>query len=202
MPKWPPASSLPDNDIDSILRAQDWSGLRKRLVAVALTSRSTHCRAEELADIVIVDCCDPRGRPWNPSREPDLARHALRLLGNLMSAERRKDKVRLDPRNVAALSELGSTSVTPAQALDDAERRARDIRVIEAARARLSDPLDSDVLDLSLEGIDKAAEQAARLAVPIEGIRRARDRVKYALRAAIDEEESPWKSAVGPPKKS
>ena len=74
--------------------------------------------------------------------------------------------------------------------------------MIEAARARLSDPLDSDVLDLSLEGIDKAAEQAARLAVPIEGIRRARDRVKYALRAAIDEEESPWKSAVGPPKKS
>jgi hypothetical protein len=86
--------------------------------------------------------------------------------------------------------------------LDAAERRAFDERVIEAARARLSGEIDERVLDLSLDGIDKAAQQAARLAVAIEEIRRARDRVKYALRAAIDEEESLCLSAAGPPKKS
>jgi len=202
MTERPPASLSPKQGMDEILRAQDWSGLRKRLVAVARSARMPHSRAVELADIVIVDCCDPQGRPWDPTREPDLARHALRLLGNLVSAERRKDRVRRDPRNVAASSELGSSSATPAQILDAAERRAFDERVIEAARARLSGEIDERVLDLSLDGIDKAAQQAARLAVPIEEIRRARDRVKYALRAAIDEEESLCLSAAGPPKKS
>jgi hypothetical protein len=57
-------------------------------------------------------------------------------------------------------------------------------------------------LNLSLEGVDKAAEQAARLALPIEDIRRARERVKYAIRAAIDDEASLWKNATDPLKTS
>jgi hypothetical protein len=191
-----PAAHLPfPPDFDRVLRAQDWEGLRKRLYAIAKWRKLSSFQASEIVDAVIVDCCDPNASPWNPNVEPDLVRHALRVLGNRLSDERRKDLVRSDPRNVAVVSELTAPPATPDQLLEDVEKRARDDRVIELTRAHLSGGVDAQVFDLSLDGIDGAAEQATRLQLPIDDIRRARKRVKYAIRAAIDDEASLWTNA-------
>jgi hypothetical protein len=52
------------------------------------------------------------------------------------------------------------------------------------------------------DGVQKPADQAKLLGRPIEVVRRARERIKYALRAAIEEEEASWKPANELPKKS
>jgi hypothetical protein len=190
-------------ELDRILRAQDWGAVRARLVLFAMAvTRSAH-RAEELADAVIVDCCDPQATPWNPNGGLDLVVHALRAMRDRLSAERKKYLVRTDPRNVSVVRELTPPPPSPEDQLADARRQARDDRVLAGARDRLKEPLDRQLLDLLLDGVDKPAAQAARLRQPIEAIRRARERVTYALRAARKKDEAAsWKHASGRPKRS
>lgn len=198
-----PKPWLPQEELDRILRAQDWGALRKRLFGLAYFWTRSRPVAEELADQVIVDCCDPRAKPWNPIEEPDLAAHAVRVMGNLLSAERKKREVRKDPVNVATVRELAPRPGTPEQEFDAAENRARDERVLAASRKELSDEFDRRLLDLWVDGIDKPAAQAVRLECRIEDIRRARERIKYAIRSAVDKDKAPrWKNEAAHPKKS
>jgi hypothetical protein len=191
----PTAPRPPQHELDRILRAQDWASLRKRLFCIAFAVTQSRSLSEELADMVIVDCCDPSANPWNPASEPDLVPHALRRLRDRWSAERRKLRVRQDARNIATVRELGQPPATPDEILNDAASQARSDRVIAAARERLSCEVDRRLLDISLDGVHKPAEQAARLSLPIQDVRLARMRIQYALRTAIDEEESPWTHA-------
>jgi hypothetical protein len=198
-----PPPPPPLEELDRILRAQDWGSLRARLFRFAFRVTRARARAEELADAVLVDCCDPQGAPWNPNAGLGLVVHALRTMRSRLSAERKKHLVRTDPRTVAAVRDLAAPARTPEDRLDDAERRARTDRIVAAARARLSGRIDRGLLDLSLDGVDRPADQAARLGLPIEDIRRARERVKYALRVSLDEDEAAsWTPASGHPKRS
>jgi DNA-directed RNA polymerase specialized sigma24 family protein len=168
-----------------LLRAQDWRALRARLFRYAHCVTHDRVHAEELADAVLVGCCDPEGTPWDPIEAPDLLAFALRVLRDRLSLQRKASRVRQDPRTVAALALGAAPPRTPEEALQEAQHAARRRRLIEAARACLSEALDEQVLALSLDGVDRPSEQAARLGVPVEEVRRARERVKYALRAAM-----------------
>ncbi len=184
-----PRSRLSQQELDRLLRAQDWGDIRARLFRIAHSWTGSREQAEELADAVIVDGCDPLAAPWDPSEQPDLLRYAVGMMRRRLSAERKKQRVRQDPKNVATVAALGPRATDAAQGLEDAERQWRDDRLFRAARDRLSDP-DRLVLDLWRDDIDKPADQAARLGLPIEDIRRARERIKYALRAAITDDEA------------
>jgi hypothetical protein len=185
-----PRPPLAETDLDRLLRAQDWGDIRARLIAIACSWTRSRDEAEELADAVIIDCCDPLAAPWQPSAQPDLLLHAMSVMRSRLSAERKKKRVRADARNVGTLVELAPRSPDAAELLEDAERRERDDRILGAARRRLSDS-DRVLFDLTCEGIDKPADQARRLVRPIQDIRRARERIKYALRAAIKDKEAP-----------
>ncbi|MDP9036753.1 MAG: hypothetical protein M3O50_18295 [Myxococcota bacterium] len=185
-----PRSRPTQADLDRLLRAQDWGDIRARLVRIARSWTGPCEDAEELADAAIVDACDPLAAPWDLSEQPDVLRHAVGLMRRRLSAARKKQRVRADPKNVAAVAALGPGVLDPAQQLEDAERQERDDRVFRAARERLSE-LDRVMLDLWRESIDKPADQTIRLGLPIEEIRRARERIKYALRAAIEDDEAP-----------
>jgi|HubBroStandDraft_2_1064218.scaffolds.fasta_scaffold585715_1 hypothetical protein len=173
-----------------MLREVDWADARVKLFAAALKVTHSKARSQELADRVILLCFDPEGKPWNPNAQPDVRKHALYVLKNVLSSDRKKYLVRTHPKNTATVELLLPRTLDPSERLEQAQRSARDARVMAATRARLSEPLDGELLGLSLDGIDKPAEQAARLGRPIEDIRRARERVKYALRAAIEEDEA------------
>ncbi|HEV3189799.1 MAG TPA: hypothetical protein VGY54_04840 [Polyangiaceae bacterium] len=198
-PTPPPPS--PD-EMARILRAQDWATLRARLFHVARKRTKSRDLATELADAVIADCCDPEASPWNPNAEPDLTRHAFWVLRNKMSAERKKLNVRENPVNVTTVEIMVPRPADPAHSLQRAQEQASAARIVAAARARLHDPLDLQVLELWLDDIDKPADQAAQLAKPIEEIRRSRERLKYALQVAKDQEEATsWKPGKSLPKK-
>jgi hypothetical protein len=137
-----------------------------------------------------VDCCDPLAAPWLPGEQPDLVLHAMSVMRNRLSAERKKGRVRADARNVTTVIELAPRAPDAAEILEEAERRERSDRILGAARRRLSDS-DRALFELTCEGIDKPTDQARRLGLAIEDIRRARERIKYALRAAIEDDEAP-----------
>jgi hypothetical protein len=192
-------------DLDRILRAQDWGRVRARLFAFARSITHSPSQSQELADAVLVECCDPDATPWNPNAEPDVAVHALRAMRNKLSAERKKHLVRNAPKTIDTVRSLAPAARTPEERLDGDEQQTRAERIIAAARERLSEPLEHELLELSLDDVDKPADQAARVGRPIHEIRRARERVKYAIRAATDEDESEaasWKIASGHPSKS
>jgi hypothetical protein len=199
----PPNAPPPPDELTRILREQDWETVRAVLFAVARRRTGSHAAAEELADAVIADCCDPDASPWNPNGSLDLKTHALYVLRDKLSAERKKQRVRDNPRNVAAAQEKGPHPVDPEQAHAVAAEDARRESILGRARARLREPLDVAVFDLSVDGKDKPADQVKELGRPIEDIRRARERVKYAIGAAIEEDEaSSWQSATARPKTS
>jgi hypothetical protein len=191
----------PSNEMQRILREQDWPGVRALLVRIARQKGRSTAAAEELADEVIVACCDPEDTPWNPSEEPDLLRHAAYCMRNKLSADRKRSKVRKAPQNVTTARLLAPQSPEPGHLLERAERRARDERILAGANERLTDPFDRELLEHMRDGLQKPADQAARLGRPIEVVRRARERIKYALRAATEEEEASWKPASDLPKK-
>jgi hypothetical protein len=114
----------------------------------------------------------------------------MSVMRNRLSAERKKGRVRADARNVTTVIELAPRAPDAAEILEEAERRERSDRILGAARRRLSDS-DRALFELTCEGIDKPTDQARRLGLAIEDIRRARERIKYALRAAIEDDEAP-----------
>jgi hypothetical protein len=163
----PPNAPPPPDELTRVLREQDWETVRAVLFAVARRKTGSHAAAEELADSVIADCCDPDAAPWNPNGSLDLQTHALYVLRDKLSAERKKERVRSDPRNAAAAHEKGPHPVEPEQAHAIAAEDARRERILERARARLRDPLDVAVFDLSVDGMDKPADQAIERSWPV-----------------------------------
>jgi len=192
----------PPSEMQRILREQDWRRVRVLLASIARRKGRSTDAAKELADAVIVACCDPEDTPWNPNEEPDLARHATYCMRDKLSAERRRDKVRRAPKNIATAVLLAPESPEPGMLLERAERRARDERILANASERLKEPFDRELLEHMRDGMQKPADQAKLTGRPIEVVRRARERIKYALRAAIEEEEASWKPASDLPKKS
>lgn len=82
-------------------------------------------------------------------------------------------KVRLDPRNKATVEERTTRrSVTPEDAALAAEGDRSARKTLEAVRADLrGDPLALRVVELSENGVDRPAEQAAATGARIEEIR-------------------------------
>jgi DNA-directed RNA polymerase specialized sigma24 family protein len=186
-----PPSERPQSGLAALLKAQNWPRLRADLLRFACHVARSRQAADDLVQEALRRAIDPEGDLWDPDVEPLFAKHVMRIIDNIHRGERDKREVRLDPRNKATVEERTTRrSVTPEDAALDAEGDRSARKTLEAVRADLrDDPLALRVVELSENGVDRPAEQAAATGARIEEIRNARKRVQRAIEAVLHGEK-------------
>ncbi len=155
--------------------------LRKQIILRAYAVTGNMADANDLAQQAMMRAIDPEGSPWDPAREPSLLVHLGSLINSRLANLRRgAGRHPVDPFDEAA--------VPTDQPGPEASILARDARAeFEAWLVELQRRLDGDgialaKLDLALEGVDRAEDQAARLGCSLEDIRSAARRIAYHAR--------------------
>jgi len=198
-------------EMADILRAQDWGRIRAVLFVHARKKGRSAAEAEELADAIIVAACDPddESGAWNPNERPDVMHHVHSVLRDRLSADRKRRIVRARDKTKENLKLLATPPPPPdpSQLLERRRRQERDDRIVAAAIEQLAQPFDRKLLEaMRRSALLKPAAQAKEFNRPIEEIRRARERIQYALEAATaeqekEEEAARWKRENSRPKK-
>ncbi len=180
---------LPRSEIDALLRAAPWSEIHPELVRFALAHTKNPERAEDVAHHAISRVLDASYRAWDP-RVKTLKLFLMSLVRDELSNKRKRVH-----REIAMASEEKATSAERAAeiaaskvAIDapspEAELVAHDMKARRVAllRKRLEANQDAQalrVLEMFEQGVDRPAELALALGVPLAIAIKARDRLFY-----------------------
>ena len=176
----------PSSPLQAALARVDLGRVHAQIVAYAISRLRSRDAGEELAQRVLVEAIDPDGRPWDPAREPDLARHLVGRVNSAILNDYKKARVRSDPRAHDTIERLGPQPMPRPDELLDARRRSeRDARCIEATRASFE--AEGDTLALRVLGeyaseVTGAAEQARALGADVREVYEARRRIARRAR--------------------
>lgn len=116
---------------------------------------------------------------WDPAQDPTARRFLAASVVGALANERRSARARYEAPH-------GLLDEAPDAAMDTAAATEREAEA-RAAMARLRDALAQDstalaVVDLVIEGVGQAAEQAARLRLPVTAVYDARERISRLTR--------------------
>jgi DNA-directed RNA polymerase specialized sigma24 family protein len=156
----------------------DWRDLLPRLERYAVACGASPSSAPDAVQTVVARLLAGESS-WNPAMRPDVSQYLMGAVRGLLSNERRSAQSRYE--RPSALVERAPDPASPsAMPADSREALA------EEALARLRGLLNDDaealaVLELKLAGVDKPAEQAARLNIPATRVYDARDRIRRCV---------------------
>ncbi len=88
----------PSSPLQAALARVDLGRVHAQIVAYAISRLRSRDAGEELAQRVLVEAIDPDGRPWDPEREPELARHLIGRVNSAILNDYKKARGRSDPR--------------------------------------------------------------------------------------------------------
>jgi hypothetical protein len=170
------------------LRLVDWSNVLPRIELFALSRRVPPWQAAEITQNVAGSLFEGETM-WDPAKQPDVV---LFMIGAVRNAVQLARKSHANARRVP----LKALDSKRASVSDDATtREARAAEMVDLLRVALAGDAEAlGVLDLTIEGIGKSAEQAARLGVPVGKVYDAKDRIKrhgkrIARELAAEQEE-------------
>ncbi len=164
----------------------EWHALSVRLTHYTwrcLRRRSLDL-AEQFAQDAIAQHFDPAYQRWDPSAEPDLFLHLVKIVRGLVSNHWRGRATRRETSwGYEDLVRLAESIEPPQEALVEEQRR-RTITTLARRRAE-NDPIVLTVLDLLDDGVEsQAAQVEVSGRTPLE-IRNARRRLSTHVAAAI-----------------
>jgi len=178
-----PVGGRPDEKLLTAQRAAiariDWRDLLPRLERYAICCGASPSHAPDAAQTVIARLLAGESS-WDPAIQPDVSRYLVGAVRGLLSNERRSAQIRYE--RPSALVEDAPDPASLA-AIPTGSREA----LAEEALARLRSLLRDDaealaVVELTLAGVDKPAEQAARLNTLATRVYDARDRIHRCVR--------------------
>jgi DNA-directed RNA polymerase specialized sigma24 family protein len=144
-------------------------------------------RGAELAQRVFVEAFDPQRSPWDPERDPDLTRFLIGRVNGALAGERKKERVRADPRAVASIeTRYYGAELGPDEQMEERQQSTHTVAMLRAAFEGYGDELERRVLEQYEEGVLTAAEQARVLGVDIGDVYRARRRITRHVRMLQD----------------
>jgi DNA-directed RNA polymerase specialized sigma24 family protein len=166
---------------------KEWGDLLEKVRAFAYKRTGSKAHADDLAP----EACTllMTTRRWDPSREPVLAKHMMKIVMSLLSNARERERVRAEYEMKAAIEErtTGGDSTPSAGQLSielgDRERsRIRAARKLADLRASLGGfDLELQLIDLTEQEIDERAEQARITGRRIEEVYEAWRRIRRYL---------------------
>lgn len=171
------------------LEKYDWDDISQKLTGFAsrrLGSRGSLRDAEEIAQEALTKFLDPEYADWDRQKQPDLLQHLGSIVNGILIDRVRKWRTERDYEkdyhHFLVLTRYGE-ALSPEKfaVLTDYVQRTYDL-LFERTE---SDKIVEQILALELEDVHEAAEQAARLNLPIADIRNARRRLD-AHRTAVD----------------
>jgi DNA-directed RNA polymerase specialized sigma24 family protein len=154
--------------------------LRKKIFVHAYKLTGNLPDAKDLAQQGMSRAIDPKRSPWDPDKQPSLLLHIGSLMNGLARNKRRGDG-RHRAETYDTTDDLHPASEpTALERMESAEELARLEYWMDLLLARLEgDTLALDKIGLVCQGIDGAAEQAARLKCTVKDIYRANERIAY-----------------------
>jgi DNA-directed RNA polymerase specialized sigma24 family protein len=162
-----------------------------RVLAAARRLTRSPAAADDLVQTVFV-LIARRKRRWDPALVPDPERFVLDVLGSVWSNERTRATSRAEARFLHGVEDdlAPSSDVSPEALAIGKEAQMTHADTMQRVLERLAgDPVALGVIRLSDEDVTSRAEQAGRLGVTIEQIKAARQRIDYAIAAAVAEHE-------------
>ncbi len=179
------------------LSERDWEDLSTMVLEFLL--RRTHNRdlASEVAQGTFLLLLTTR--PWQPAEQPSLERHLLGIARSTLSHARTNRRAYYERDAASEGAHVGHGLALDPEgmhraAADEARRERQWPRRLALLRARLaSHPLELQLLELTLEGVDEPRELAERTGRRPAEIYRARERIHRHVKAvaaswAIDED--------------
>jgi DNA-directed RNA polymerase specialized sigma24 family protein len=158
--------------------------LRKKIFAHAYSLTRNLEDAKDLSQAAIAKAIDPEGSPWDPDAQPNL----LLYVGSLMNTaafNKRRGEARHPTVGESVLSDHrpgpdAEPEPTPEERLAHAEDLARLEGWLDKLLVRLAgDEVALAKIELMRDGIDDAAEQAARIGCSVKDTYRANERIAY-----------------------
>jgi hypothetical protein len=136
--------------------------------------------AGELAQEGMTRAIDPKESPWDPEKQPSLVLHVGSLMNSLAANRRRGEKRHKSVSYKPKLDARVDPDPTPEEQAERVEDLARLQGWMNDLLARLAgDTIALGKIKLMREGIDDAAEQAARLGCTTKDVYRANERIAY-----------------------
>ena len=188
----------PRDEVDALLRKQDWAKLSERLVRYAFVciNKTSWEDAREIAQEACLQAVDPEHAAWDPAKDPDIFKFLAHRVGSIVSNRRRTNLGRIkalqaNPDKVAYLKRRKSIP-RPDEAVMEHDYRRVAIRKLREKNAQAGDEQANALLALHADGIDTAPEQAEELGCSIEEAQLTWQRVKRRLadiREELDTEE-------------
>jgi DNA-directed RNA polymerase specialized sigma24 family protein len=173
-----------DAPLDSIRAAQaaaiaraDWASVMARLHRYGRSRGATDANAQDAAQAAVTQLLEGR-TAWNPAEGPDLLLHLMRAVRTLLKDARQSAQSRYETPAVDIDRKAAPPPGEPVVA-----REARESDALARLRHALREDAEAlTVLDLTVEGVEKPAEQAARLGIPVGKVYDARDRIGRQVR--------------------
>ena len=171
----------------------DWGRIFAEALEIALELRVRD--AEDVVAEGVTMVLDGTA-PFDPSGKETLAAHVVAV-----ADAKRKDRARIDRlrqsrgQKAKLIHHLDEAPPTPEELMD--ERRMGE-KAFESLLAACRDDADArELVLLSREDVDEAAEQAARLGWAIDRVRNARKRMARLIAAVADSMQA-WKDEEDP----
>lgn len=182
----------PRDDVDALLRAQDWEKLSERLVRYAYVciNKFSWEDAREIAQEACLQAVDPDHEAWDTEKDPDVFHFLAHLVRGIVSNRRRVNMGRIaalaaNPGKVAYLRP--TLAPAPDEAAIERDYRRVAIRKLREKNAQARDERADRILELHSEGIDTAPEQARVLGCSVHEAEMAWQRVKRRLAEILEE---------------
>jgi len=171
--------------VDPVLEeaiALQWVDLRPRLLDFARGLTRSRDVGRDLVDDAYIALREGR-RTWNRDKQPDLFDFAVGVLRSLWSNDTTGARAKLE---IGASDHQINYAPTSAPNPEQLSAMKEEHEHLDERMAKLralfeeGDPC-RELLALYEEGVDGAAEQAARLGLPVDIVYAARKRLQYAL---------------------
>jgi hypothetical protein len=177
---------------DAALALVDLRRVYASVLAFAVGRARSRDHGEELVQRVMAAAIDPEQSPWDPERDPDLARYLMGRVNGALASDRKKARLRSDSATVAAVVlEHYEPKRTVEDDLAARQRDARDLAELYARFAGDDGAVERALLDLYQAGVSDVGEQAASIGVDVPEVYRARRRIvrnAREIRARSDRE--------------
>ncbi len=169
-----------DNARAAAARLRDDEHLRKRIVAYAWKVTGNRADMRDLAQEAMARAIDPARSPWDPAKQPDLFLYLGSIINGIVRNRRRAEERHpvdlVDPKDVSRPDPRPSVL----QRMIQEEENALYEFWLEMLIDRLAgDTVALDVLRLLQDGLDGAAQHAAKLQRQVEEIYAANRRIAY-----------------------
>jgi DNA-directed RNA polymerase specialized sigma24 family protein len=172
---------------------EEWRELRTIVQAFAYRLTGSQADADDLTQEALTRLTTTRR--WDPSSEPSLAKHMMKIVKSVRSHERDRESTRgeyemkatIEQRTTDGASTRSAEQMSVEQG-DDERARSGAARRLAALRERLSGfDLELQLIDLTAEGVDRRADQAKRTGRTVGEVYEAWRRIyRYASRMPAD----------------